>query len=184
MTAIASAAAITPAARVAISQPGSTTTATTPRLRANAVHENPPGRQAQRHARGDAHDRHSRRLPAHDGGELAPDEPERLEQAALPPPPVGAGHQQVRQRGRAAQRDHDAEQQREVSGLAEAHQRGGNAGASRRSPGTAWSRSASAAASGGTGHGVHKHPFGGTGRGGLTAPPLAGRLPRRPTLGG
>ena len=38
--------------------------------------------------------------------------------------------------------------------------------------------------SGGTGHGVHKHPFGGTGRGGLTAPPLAGRVAGRRALGG
>ena len=90
--------------------------------------DHPSGRQAQRHADRDTDRRRSRGLPEHDGGELAPDEPQGLEQPAFPSPARHAHHHQVRERGYAARGHHDAAEQREVRGLAEAHQRGRNDG--------------------------------------------------------
>ena len=69
--------------------------------------DHPPGRQAQWYADHDPCYRHGRSLPEHHGRDLTADEPEGLQQAAVPEPPPYAHYQQV------SQREYPAQQRRE-----------------------------------------------------------------------
>jgi len=78
---------------------------------------------AERDTDDDPHHRHRARLPAHGRAHLVVDEPEVLEQSDLAPTPRDAHDQQVQERGRAEQRQHEPQDQREVDRLAEVDQR-------------------------------------------------------------
>ena len=89
--------------------------------------EGPPhllsDRQPERHADDDPDEGERGRLPGNRGGHLTIHEPEYLEQPDLPSPACHAHHEQVQQRRGAEQRQHDAEDEREVDGFSEVDQR-------------------------------------------------------------
>ena len=76
----------------------------------------------------DPHQCNRARLPADGGADLALDEPERLQEPDLMPASGHADHKEVHERRHAEQRQHEAEDEREVHGFPEVDKRGGRRG--------------------------------------------------------
>ena len=83
------------------------------------------GGDAQWYADHDPHQGNRARLPADRGADLRLDEPERLQKADLMAASGHADHQQVQERRHAEQRQHEAQDEREVHRFPEVDERGG-----------------------------------------------------------